>query len=207
MKSAFAIFDVDDTIISGDSMFLSIFFTVKKKPWIIVYIPIILIKVMLYFLRIIDKKTVKEYFYFPLMFLGEKELEEFYDNVLSNKINTDVMKSLQQHKDNGCHILLVSASPEIYLRYFKKNNSIDGVIGTMLQDSNGKYTNKIKGENCKGIEKVKRINQYLEENSLEIDFENSFAYSDSLADIPMLSLVNNRYKVNKNQEKIGEFIW
>ena len=182
MKSAFAIFDVDDTIINGDSMFLSIFFAMKKKPWIILYFPIILIKVILYLLGIIDKKTVKESFYFPLKFL-------------------------KQHKDQGCHILLVSASPEIYLRYFKKNNSIDGVIGTVLQDVNGKYTNKIKGENCKGIEKVKRINQYLKENNLEIDFKKSFAYSDSLSDKPMLSLVKNKYKVNRSQGEVGEFIW
>lgn len=207
MKSAFAIFDVDDTIINGDSMFLSIFFAIKKKPWIILYFPIILIKVILYLLGIIDKKTVKESFYFPLKFLSEKELEEFYENVLLSKINVEVMKFLKQHKDQGCHILLVSASPEIYLRYFKKNNSIDGVIGTVLQDVNGKYTNKIKGENCKGIEKVKRINQYLKENNLEIDFKKSFAYSDSLSDTPMLSLVKNKYKVNRSQGEVGEFIW
>lgn len=116
------------------------------------------------------------------------------------------MKRLNSHKEQGCRILLVSASPEVYLQYFKKNSSIDVIIGTKLEIIDGKYTNKINGENCKGIEKFNRIKEYLNENNLEIDFNNSFGYSDSLSDKPMLSLVKNRYKINKNKAEIQEFI-
>lgn len=207
MKSSFAIFDVDYTIINNDSMFSMLFFAIKKKPIIILYTPIILVKTILALLKIIDIKIAKEAIYLPLKYLTEKELEEFYDKVLLKKVNSEVMERLKLHKENGCHILLVSASPERYLKYFQKNSCIDMVIGTRLEKLNGKYTNKICGENCKGIEKVNRIKQYLKENNLEIDFENSFGYSDSLSDKPMLSLVKNRYKVDKNELSIGEFIW
>lgn len=206
MKSFFAIFDVDYTLINGDSMLLIWPFAIKKKPMFILYIPIILLKTALYFLKIIDVKKAKEAIYLPLKYLTEKELEEFYDNVLLRKINLEVMKKLKLHKDQGCRILLVSASPEIYLQYFKKNSYIDEVIGTKLKIVNGKCINKIQGENCKGMEKVERIKQYLRENNLQIDFDNCFGYSDSLSDKPMLSLVKNRYKVNKNQLEIVEFI-
>lgn len=207
MKSSFAIFDVDYTIINGDSMFLMLFFAISKKPLFIFYTPIILVKMVLYFLKIIDVKNVKEAIYVPLKYLSEKELEEFFDTILLRKINPEVMKRLNFHKEQGCRILLVSASPEVYLQYFKKNSSIDVIIGTKLKIVDGKYINKIYGENCKGIEKVNRIKHYLNENNLEIDFDNSFGYSDSLSDKPMLSLVKNRYKVNKNELEIGEFIW
>lgn len=207
MKIPFAIFDVDYTIINGDSMFLMLFFAISKKPILILYIPIILVKVVLYFLKIIDVKSSKESIYLPLKYLTEKELEEFYNKILLKKINPEVMKRLNYHKEQGCRILLVSASPEVYLQYFKKNSSIDAIIGTKLEIIDGKYTNKINGENCKGIEKFNRIKEYLNENNLEIDFNNSFGYSDSLTDKPMLSLVKNRYKINKNKTEIQEFIW
>lgn len=207
MKKAFAIFDVDYTIVNMDSMFSMLLFGIKKKPLIVLYIPIILIKIILYLFKIIDVKRAKEAIYLPLKFLSEEELEEFYENVLVKNIYPEVMEVLKGHKEEGRHILLVSASPEVYLKYFKKNIYIDGVIGTKLKNVGEKYTNIIEGENCKGTEKVKRIKGYLEENNLEIDFENSFGYSDSLSDKPMLSLVNKRYKVNKNKGTIGEFIW
>lgn len=207
MTRPFAIFDIDYTIINNDSMFSMLFFAIKKKPIIVLYIPIILVKIILALLKIINIKIAKEAIYLPLRYLTERELEEFYDNVLLKKINLEVMERLKFHKEQGCHILLISASPEIYLKYFNKNSYIDMVIGTRLKTVNGKYTNKICGENCKGAEKVNRIQHYLKENDLEIDFENSFGYSDSLSDKPMLSLVKNRYKVNKSDLSIGEFIW
>lgn len=207
MKIPFAIFDVDYTIINGDSMFLMVFFAISKKPILILYTPIILVKIVLYFLKIIDVKSSKESIYLPLKYLTEKELEEFYNKVLLKRINPEVMKRLNSHKEQGCRILLVSASPEVYLQYLKKSSSIDAIIGTKLEIIDGKYTNKINGENCKGIEKFNRIKEYLHENNLEIDFNNSFGYSDSLTDKPMLSLVKNRYKINKNKTEIQEFIW
>ncbi|GEP64328.1 hydrolase [Clostridium beijerinckii] len=206
MKIPFAIFDVDHTLINGDSMFLMLFFAISKKVRLIFYTPMIFLKILLCLFKIIDIKNVKESIYAPIKYLNEKQLEEFYDKVLLKKINEKVMSKLNFHKDQGCHILLVSASPEMYLHYFLKNSSIDTIIGTKLKMLDGKCTNKIHGKNCKGIEKVHRIKQYLNENNLEIDFDNSFAYSDSLSDKPMLSLVKNRYKVNKNGLEIEEFI-
>jgi HAD superfamily hydrolase (TIGR01490 family) len=200
MRIPFAIFDVDYTIINRDSMFLMLLFAIKKKLVLIIYAPIILVKIVLALFKIIDIKAAKEAIYLPLKYLNEKELEEFYYKVLIKKINPCVMKRLKFHKKQGCHILLVSASPEVYLKYFKKNNYIDMIIGTQLKKINGKWTNKICGQNCKGFEKVNRIEQYLKEKNLQIDFEKSFGYSDSLSDKPMLDLVKNRYKVSKKGE-------
>ena len=45
---------------------------------------------------------------------------------------------------------------------------------------------------------------YVDGENIEIDYENSYAYSDSKHDLPMLKLVKNRYLVNK---KNGEIKW
>ena len=57
---------------------------------------------------------------------------------------------------------------------------------------------------CKGNEKVERINNFLRESNIEIDYENSYAYSDSKSDLPMLSLVKNSFLVNKKDGTVIE---
>ena len=205
IRTKIAIFDVDYTLITIDSMIYLLFWSIKKKASIILYIPIILFKLVIYYLGIIDIKKAKEAMYIPIKFLSANQLEEFYEKVLLNKINKTVMNRLELHKNAGYYILLVSSSPENYLKYFSRHKYIDGVIGTKLIVGEKKYANKIEGENCKGIEKVKRIHEYLEKEGLEIDYNYSFAYSDSSSDKPMLTLVKNSYKVDKINGIIGEF--
>ena len=66
--------------------------------------------------------------------------------------------------------------------------------------ADGKYTGKI-GKNCKGEEKVQRINAWLKEQGLSIDKEHSAGYGDSPSDAPMLrltaapTLVNPKHKL------------
>ncbi|SHK70673.1 HAD-superfamily subfamily IB hydrolase, TIGR01490 [Clostridium cavendishii DSM 21758] len=195
MKKAFAIFDVDKTIIKGDSMFYFLLYGISKKPWLVIYLPIITIKVILFKAGILDVKKAKESLYIPIKHLKEEEIQEFYEKVLLKKSYGEVLNVLKEHKKSGSYTILVSASPEEYLKYFKNKDYIDEVIGTKLLNVNGRYINKIQGENCKDYEKVKRINTFLKENNFEIDFENSYCYGDSNSDSYMMNLVKNRYRV------------
>ena len=60
----------------------------------------------------------------------------------------------------------------------------------------GLYNRKIVGENCKGEEKVRRLKEYLKEESIDVDFKNSYMFSDSLSDLPLFNLVGNPYLIN-----------
>ena len=52
------------------------------------------------------------------------------------------------------------------------------------------------GKNCKGEEKVRRLKTVLKEKNIEADFKNSYMFSDSLSDKPLLDLVGNPYLIN-----------
>lgn len=95
---------------------------------------------------------------------------------------------MRQCQNEGFSCVLVSASPEIYLKYWAANYGFDDVIGTRLQIQNGILTGKIDGENCYGEAKVRRIKALYGSH-----FPNSRAYSDSIADSPMLRLVDSPY--------------
>ena len=83
---------------------------------------------------------------------------------------------------------------------------VDGILGTKTKIVNGKYTSRMIGKNCKNAEKVVRLNIVLKQLDLEIDYDNSYAYSDSLHDIPMLKMVKNRIRINKKNGEMTPFI-
>ncbi|MGG1314829.1 HAD family hydrolase [Cohnella laeviribosi] len=202
MKHKIALFDIDKTIISNDSMFSFLWYGIKKKPWMLVILFPVIFFTIVYKLNLIKEEKVKEYYFFAIKFLGEDDLRDFYKSMLENKIYNSALQELQSKKKQDYYVLLVSASPYSYIKFFKSIPYVDGVIGTELVFKNGRYINKIKGKNCKGDEKVRRIKEYLCKLNLEIDFNNSCAYSDSLSDLPMLQLVKNKYLINK-KNKLG----
>ena len=59
--------------------------------------------------------------------------------------------------------------------------------------------------NCKNEEKVKRIQEVIKNHNLEIDYDLSYAYSDSLHDIPMLKMVKNRIKIDTKDGHMSTF--
>lgn len=207
MEKKVAIFDVDKTLIRNDSMFLFVWYGIRKKPLTAFNLLAIGWKTALYKLKLISVEDVKASFFYAIRFFGEAELEEFYDSVLEPNLYGDAREELKRRKESGCHVLLVTASPHAYMKYFKKLPDVDEVIGTELACSNGRYTNRIVGGNCKGEEKAVRINRYLQEAGIRIDYEHSAAYSDSLSDMPMFLLVKNRYLINQYSPELEELRW
>ena len=82
---------------------------------------------------------------------------------------------------------------------------VDAIMGTKTKIINGHYTGQMIGKNCKNEEKVRRINEEIKNHNLEIDYDLSYAYSDSLHDIPMLSMVRNRIKIDKKDGHMSIF--
>ena len=81
----------------------------------------------------------------------------------------------------------------------------DEILGTKTDIKDGKYTSQMIGKNCKNEEKVKRIQEVIKNHNLEIDYDLSYAYSDSLHDIPMLKMVKNRIKIDTKDGHMSTF--
>lgn len=195
MNLKFGFFDVDKTILDGDSMFDLLSYTWKKHP--ISFIPSIFnigvsgIKYL--FTGGKDVRIAKEGVFYIIKYLSDEEIEDFSINILLKKrAFKDALNEIEKLVSEKFTVVLVSASPYEYLKYFKKPLNVHKIMGTDI-DKNG----KIIGENCKHNEKVRKINQWLKSENYTIDYENSVGYSDSYdADAPMLELVKNRYLIN-----------
>lgn len=203
MKKGVLLLDIDYTVINTDSMIDFMKYSLKKKTLnTIIKIPYIMVVLFLYLIKVVSLKKAKETVFYPIVDYTEKELEEFFKCKIQPRINRNMIDIIEESKNKDDYILMITASPYAYMKYFKKYGYADEVIGTQFVYNNESYKNKIIGNNCKGEEKIIRINEILREVNIDIDYENSFAYSDSKHDIPMLSMVKNGYLVNKKDGQV-----
>lgn len=204
MKQKFAFFDYDDTLIHGDSGTALLKYYLKKHPLAIFKLLKVGILFPLYLVGLVKFQTAKTAWLFPMDNLSDDELNDFYQTCLVPKYYSNVIKELKDKKNDGYLIYICSASIEGYLRFC--DLPVDGILGTKTEIINGKHTSKMIGKNCKNEEKVKRLNEVINELGVEIDYDNSFAYSDSTHDIPMLKMVKNRIRINKKNGEMTPFI-
>lgn len=183
-------YDFDGTIYKGDSGADFIKFMCLKKPiFMIGHLIKSLNYVVKYKVKKINFKEMKEKLFsfvtsidnlneYTLEF-AEKQKDNIKENYKKTRKNDDV---------------IVSASLDFYLIPLCQSIGIKNVICTKYDIEKG----KILGENCKGEEKVTRINLMYGENAI-IDE----AYGDTKGDIPMMRRAKKGYVIKK--EKIIEY--
>lgn len=200
-----AIFDVDFTITKKETLLEFYKFMVKSNAKYLIYLPKILFAGILYGLKILDAEKAKLIFISFINGIKEKDMDDtvskFYKEKLSLIIYEEAYNTIRERKKEGCLVYLISASPEFYLKEFYNIKEIDKILGTKVVMQDGVYKRKFIGRNCKGEEKVIRLNQVLKEENIQVDFKNSYMYSDSLSDLPLFNMVGNPYLINSKGKK------
>lgn len=208
-----AIFDVDFTLTKRETLIELYRFMLKRNPKLIKYLPRNIYSGLMYAMKVYSADRSKECFLKFIEDIHEKEMKElvrdFYETRLSRILYKDAIDAIKKHKEEGCLIYLISASPEFYLNELYAIKEVDKIIGTRVTNEKGYYKKRIQGINCKGEEKVKRLKEVLANENLEVDFENSYMYSDSLSDLPLFNIVGHPYLINykKGHDKIEILNW
>ena len=176
------------------------------------FLPRALYSGLMYGIGIYDERRVKECFLKFIDNIEEEKLQElvkrFYKNRLSKILYKDALDMMYKLKKEGYDIYLISASPEFYINEFYNIDVVDKVIGTRFEFKEGKFIRKMLGNNCKGEEKVKRLKEVLSKENIKVDFKNSYMFSDSLSDKPLLDLVGKPYLINyKKKHEIEILKW
>lgn len=194
-----AIFDFDGTLIKEDSMLL-FFRRYYKYSWGITAISLALVRETLkFFVKINSQKQYKEKFLNLLIgSIKNKGLEEIipdFSQYLLNKISKDALREINRLKEKGYETILLSASPDFYLREIKEVLGFSKLICTQTTFKDDKII--IAGENCYGKNKIIRLLEQYPKDS--IDWQNSYCFTDNLSDSGLLSLFGNPFAVNNNK--------
>jgi len=207
-----AIFDIDYTITRKETLMEFFKYLVSKDIKNIKFLPRALYSGLMYGVKVYDEKRVKECFLKFIENIDEAELakitKSFYDEKISKILYKDAVDMIKKLKKEGYMVVLISASPEFYVKEFYAIKEVDLIIGTKFTFEGGKFIRKMDGNNCKGEEKVRRLNKVLKEKNIKVDFKNSYMFSDSLSDKPLLDLVGNPYLINyKKKHEIEILRW
>lgn len=112
--------------------------------------------------------------------------------ILDRALRPTVMDRLQQHRDDGCTIVVVSASLRYYVEPVAAWLGVDEALCTELEtDETSKITGRLLGPNCRGDEKVKRVTDRYGDV-----WSRATAYGDSQGDGPMLAAAAAAYRVS-----------
>ncbi|HSJ28753.1 MAG TPA: HAD-IB family hydrolase [Acidimicrobiia bacterium] len=117
---------------------------------------------------------------------------------LVNDIRPESKKLLQMHHDAGRETWIVSASPQSIVDPLAQAFGMNGAIGTRGKIVDGHYTDELDGPFVYGEGKAAAIRGLAEERGY--DLERSYAYSDSISDLPMLETVGHPVAVNPDGE-------
>ena len=107
------------------------------------------------------------------------------------------IERLKWHLSQGDHVVLVSASPELYVEVIAERLGAHGAIGTRLAvDPLGRLTGGYLGMNCRGEEKLRRLELTIEALRLPGTPE-IYAYGNSRGDRRMLGAADHPIDAGK----------
>ncbi len=122
--------------------------------------------------------------------------EAFAEEIARRWLRPDTLARLQYHRELDHLVLLVSASLEPYLVPFGRNLGAGGVVCTRLEcDERGFLTGRLAGPNCRGPEKVRRLDDWLAANGLADAV--LWAYGDSAGDDALLLRADHPVRVGR----------
>ncbi len=189
-----ALFDLDGTLLPWDCQLLFRHFVTRREPWRIVFLPVFLAFLPLApLLGAAGMKRVFLSFLFGMPRTDLADHSQAFAGSVMRRIYPELRTELERHRTAGHLLVLASASPEFYVSHIGRGLGFDLVLGTPVET--GALFPDL--ENHKGAAKVERLREILP-TSYFVDglLANSHGYTDSSADLPMLSICQRATLVN-----------
>jgi phosphatidylglycerophosphatase C len=122
----------------------------------------------------------------------------FATTVARSWLRRDTLARLRWHQQMGHDVVLVSASLRPYLSHLATYLEVDHVLCTDLAQVDGVYTGEMVGSNCRGAEKVARLQSWATSRGLPDDLSwLTHAYGDSAGDRAMLARAARAHDVSR----------
>ena len=197
-----ALFDLDNTLLSGDSDYEWGQFLVDKK----------LVDVTFYeaenkrFYQQYEQGVldIDEFSAFSFKFLSENSQEtltalhqEFMQTVILPLMSKKAKALVESHRRQGHTLVVITATNSFITRPIVDAFDIPYLIATEPQQVEGCYTTKIEGTACFHQGKVVRLTTWLAEHNAGL--QGSYFYSDSHNDLPLLEKVETPVAVDPDE--------
>ncbi len=194
-----AIFDLDNTLLAGDSDYLWGQFLVEngyvnarthQKENDRYYDD--------YRQGVLDISAFLEFQFRPLAENDMHTILGWRERYVEEKIRSIVLPKaiqlIEDHRNMGRKLLIITATNSFITTPIARLFNIDDLIASEPEIVDGQYTGKLSGTPAFAEGKVTRYQEWLQKNNIE--FETTWFYSDSHNDMPLLNMVTRSVAVD-----------
>jgi len=194
-----ALFDLDNTLLAGDSDYLWGRFLVEHS---IVDAEYYETENQRYYEEYLaGTLDIHAFLRFQLQTLAQYDtetLEQWREQYLVEKIDPIILSKakalLDRHRNQGDTLVIITATNRFITAPIAGRLQVEHLLATEPEMHGGRYTGKVKGTPCFQEGKLSHLENWMEEN--EHDIMASWFYSDSHNDLPLLQKVSNPVAVD-----------
>jgi HAD superfamily hydrolase (TIGR01490 family) len=121
--------------------------------------------------------------------------EDSFSGYVLKRLYPEAIATLRAHKAAGHRVVLLSGALDFILEPFE--DLADDVLTARLEEENGVYTGELSGAPVAGEARARMLASFARRRKL--DLSHSYAYADSISDLPMLEAVGNPVVVNPDR--------
>lgn len=196
-----AFFDFDGTVIAGYSAFYLLKEQIKRKLLGRHQITDVILGLVNYRAKLIDADELMSIGSSHLKGTLESDFSELarqvYEKNIFKLIYPEARALIEKHRQQGHQIVIVSSASHYQLADAAKELGIEHILCTQYQVENGSFTGEVISPVCWGHSKVRAAHRFAAEHN--IDLAQSYFYSDSDEDLPLLEAVGHPKPLNPNK--------
>jgi HAD superfamily hydrolase (TIGR01490 family) len=206
--SDLAVYDMDRTVTKRATYtpFL-LHCALRRAPWRLLSLPLVLLSMLAYALRLIDRGRLKEINHRLLLggMIHPRDLAPLVDSFAEHQLKTNIRpgarKAIARDKAEGRRLVLATASYRLYADAIAERLGFDDVIGTgSVIGLDDRVHAKIAGENCYGPAKMRMIADWVRRSGLEGAHGHVRFYSDHASDRPAFEWADEPVAVNPHDK-------
>lgn len=198
-----ALFDLDNTLLAGDSDYLWGQFLVERG---IVDGEAYESENQRFYEQYLEGSLdIYEFLQFqlkPLASHPKQQLEQWREAFLEEKISPVMLDSarslLEKHRDQGHTLVIITATNRFITEPIARRFAVDHLLATEPELRHGEYTGAVTGVPCFQHGKVEQLEHWLQRN--QVSLRDSWFYSDSHNDLPLLKQVDNPVAVDPDDK-------
>ena len=202
--SDLAVYDMDRTVTRRPTYgaFL-LHCALRRAPWRLLLLPLVLLSVLAYAGRLIDRARVKEFNH--LLLIGRRVhsselkplVDSFADKQAASNVRPGARRAIARDKAEGRRLVLATASYRLYADAIAQRLGFDDVIGTgSIIGLDERVHARIAGENAYGEAKMRMIAEWVAESGLKGVHGHVRFYSDHVSDRPAFEWADEPVAVN-----------
>ncbi len=199
-----AIYDMDKTVTRRATYngFL-LHMAWNKSPWRLFLSPLLPVGLLLYLLKIWDRRRLKQFS--QRLLIGHRVspakfvryLESHADLVVGKNVYPQLRARVAEEKAAGYRHVMATASYRLYVEAIAHRLGFVDVIATDLAtDSSGHVLARIDGHNCYDAAKLDKVKAWMAEHGLVREKCYIRAYSDHVSDAPLLAFADEAFATN-----------